>query len=111
MSEPVEIAQQTKYVSFETAEGLVGFRYTTLKNFRWEAHGGVRDPQAIHFFFESGTASVVGGDLRKLVPLIHQERLVSFRVGRSENPEIPEVSFIRIVMAEEKKRFESSERS
>ncbi len=107
MSDPIEIAAQTKYVSFETPEGLVGFRYTTLKNFRWEAQGGPRDPQAIHFFFEAGTASVVGGDLRKIIPFIYQERLVSFRVGRSENPEVPEVSFVRIVMADEKKRFES----
>lgn len=108
LAETVEFSQtRSHYLSFETEEGVFGFRYTTLKSFRWEAHGGPRDPQAIHFFFEAGTASVVGGDLRPLIQALHDEKLAFFKVGRGTPGTSPEVSFIRIVLAEEKKRFEA----
>lgn len=108
--EPIQIEERTRFVWFETEDGVFAFRYSSLRFFRWETHGEATNEQAIHFQFDHANVSVVGSGLRKLLAGIQRQTVAGIRVGETQDPAPVQVTYVSVKLRDEPKKHEGVNR-
>ena len=104
---PIKLLKKARFIDFETEDGIFGFRYARMKFYRWETHGKGVGSNAIHFFFDSGTASIVGHGLRALIPKIREEKLAAVRLG-SDGPLV--ITYVSVIPEKDQRKHEAVNR-
>ncbi len=79
---PILIVPGTKLIDFETEDGVFGFRYESLRYYRWETHSQKIGPQAIHLFFAAATVSIVGHELKGMLPALRKQTISEVTLGQ-----------------------------
>ena len=79
---PIIIAAGTKLIDFETEDGIFGFRYESLRYYRWETHSQKLGPQAVHLFFAAATVSIVGHELKGMLPALRKQTISEITLGQ-----------------------------
>src|SRR5690348_7843318 len=97
----------TKLIDFETEDGIFGFRYESLRYYRWETQSRNIGPHALHLFFNSATVSVVGHELKSLLPLLRKQVLSEIRLGQKGKLA---VTYIAVLPQDGRKKHEGVDR-
>jgi len=98
-AEPPFESGDVRFLRFDTGEETHLFPYIGLRHVGASVVDGRTRRERLVLTFDLGTVDVVGKRVMDLLPEIQGERLVVVRAGISEDPALPEIEQVQILMS------------